>query len=121
MQSYNTAIPGYTFSRLLNGRFARKQEICWQNTCFGDYCSSTLTCRLLLQASVLWLSIVTFNNDAKSPPKGILREFDVSRIAQVGGLPHLETFTCQNLIPAERVTRSGTPGNPPWGVIPPIM
>ena len=35
---------------------------------------------LLLQPSVLWLSIITFNNDAKPPPKWILREFDVSRI-----------------------------------------
>ena len=46
---------------------------------------------LLLQPSVLWLSIVTFNNDAKPPPKWILREFDVSRIRpRPGGLPHLE-------------------------------
>ena len=69
---------------------------------------------LLLQPSVLWLSIVTFNNDAKPPPKWILREFDVSRIRpRLGGLPHLETFTWQNLTPAERVTRSGRPGNLP--------
>ena len=66
---------------------------------------------LLLQPSVLWLSIVTFNNDSKPPPKWISREFDVSRIRPLlGGLPHLETFTRQNLIPAERVTRSGSPG-----------
>ena len=46
---------------------------------------------LLLQPSVLWLSIVSFNNDAKLPPKSILREFDVSRIGhRLGGLPHLE-------------------------------
>ena len=46
---------------------------------------------LLLQPSVLWLSIVSFNNDAKPPPKWILREFDVSRIGpRLGGLPHLE-------------------------------
>ena len=32
---------------------------------------------LLLQPSVLWLSIVSFNNDAKPPTKWILREFDV--------------------------------------------
>ena len=32
---------------------------------------------LLLQLSVQWLSIVTFNNDAKPPPKWFLREFDV--------------------------------------------
>ena len=39
---------------------------------------------LLLQPSVLWLSIVSYNNDAK--PK-----FDVSRIGpRLGGLPHLE-------------------------------
>ena len=39
-------------------------------------------------------------------------EFDVSRIRpRPGGLPHLETFTWQNLTPAERVTRSGRPGS----------
>ena len=46
---------------------------------------------LLLQPSVLWLSIVSFNNDSKPPPKWILREFDVSRIGpRLGGLRHLE-------------------------------
>ena len=44
MQSYNRAIPGCTFPRLLNGRWARKQEKCWQTTCFGDQCTSSLTC-----------------------------------------------------------------------------
>ena len=40
-----------------------------------------------------------------------LREFDVSQIRPwLGGLPHLETFTWQNLTPAEMVTRSGRPG-----------
>ena len=34
---------------------------------------------LLLQPSVPWLSIATFNNDVKPPPKWILREFDVFR------------------------------------------
>ena len=39
----------------------------------------------------------------------------VSRIRpRLGGLPHLETFTWQNLTPAARVTRSGRPGYPPW-------
>ena len=46
---------------------------------------------LLLQPSVLWLSIVTFNNDAKPPSKWFLCEFDVSRIRpRLVGLPHLE-------------------------------
>ena len=46
---------------------------------------------LLLQPSVLWLSIVSFNNYAKPPPKWILREFDVSRIGpRLDGFPHLE-------------------------------
>ena len=47
---------------------------------------------LLLQPPVLWLSIVTFNNDAKLPPKWILREFSIA-----------------NPTPAKRVT-------PPWNV-----
>ena len=33
---------------------------------------------LLLQPSVLWLSIVTFNNDGKLPLKWILREFSIA-------------------------------------------
>ena len=46
---------------------------------------------LLLQPSVQWLSIVNFNNDAKPPPKWILREFDVSRIRPVqAGYPTLK-------------------------------
>ena len=48
---------------------------------------------LLLQPSVIWLSIATFNNDAKPQPKLILREFDVFRIRpRLGGLPLLETL-----------------------------
>ena len=47
---------------------------------------------LLLQAPVLWLSIVTFNNDAKLPPKWILCELSTA-----------------NPTPARRVT-------PPWNV-----
>ena len=62
------------------------------------------------------------NNDAKPPPKWILLKFDVFRIRpRLGGLPHLETFTWQNLTPAERVTRSGRPGYPPRRITPPIM
>ena len=33
---------------------------------------------LLLQPPVLWLSIVTFNNDAKLPPEWILRELNTA-------------------------------------------
>ena len=77
---------------------------------------------LLLKPLVQWLPIVNFNNNAKPPPKRILREFDVPQIRpRPGGLPHLETFTWQNLTPAERVTRSGRLGYPPWRVTPPIM
>ena len=36
MQSYNPAILGYTFSRLLNGHLAYKQEKCWQTTLVID-------------------------------------------------------------------------------------
>ena len=46
---------------------------------------------LLLQPSVLLLSIVSFNNDVKPPPKWIFREFDVSRIRPwLRGLPDLQ-------------------------------
>ena len=72
---------------------------------------------LLLQPSVLWLSTVIFNNDAKPTPKWFLLEFDVSRNRpRLGGLPHLEMFTWQNFTPAERVNRSSRPGYPPWRV-----
>ena len=44
--------------------------------------------------------LVTFN-EAKPPPKPVscsVNEFDVARIRpQLGGLPHFETFTLQNL------------------------
>ena len=72
---------------------------------------------LLLQPSVLWLSIVTINNDAKPPPKWILREFDVSRIRpRPGGLPHLETFTWQNLTPVWRTGQPTLAGHPTYHV-----
>ena len=51
---------------------------------------------LLLQPSVLWLSIVNFNDDAKPPPKWILGEFDVSRIRpRPGGYPTLKRLHCE--------------------------
>ena len=68
---------------------------------------------LLLQPSVLRLSVVTFNDDAKSPPKWILHEFDVALIRSRLGR-HLEMFTWQNWprlrgLPgvADRATRIG--------------
>ena len=93
MQSYNPAITGYNFSKLLNGHKARKHAkilaynvFCWLMLLYTHLL-------LLLHASVLWLSIaVTFNNDAKLPPKWILREFSIV-----------------NPTPARRVT-------PPWDV-----
>ena len=93
MQSYNPAIPGCTFSRLLNGRYARKQQNAEKPRVLAINALQPAYLLLLLQPSVLWLSIFTFNNDAKPPPKWFLREFDVSRNrSRLGGLPHLETF-----------------------------
>ena len=40
---------------------------------------------------------------------------------QLGGLPHLDTFTWQIVTPADRATLSGRPGNPLRRVTPPIM
>ena len=63
-------------------------------------------------------TIVNSNNDAKV----CFARIGLLRIRpRPGGLPHLEMFTWQNLTPAERVTRSGRPGYPPWRVTPPIM
>ena len=90
MQPYNPAIPGYTFSRLLNGRQVRKQENAGKPRFL--VINALLHSLLLLQPSALWLSIVTFNNDAKPPPKWILSEFSIA-----------------NPTPARRVT-------PPWNV-----
>ena len=65
---------------------------------------------LLLQPSVLWLSIVTFNKMQRNRQN----VFDVSRIrSRLGGLPHLEKFTWKHFTPAKRVTRSGRLGGPP--------
>ena len=109
MQSYNPAIPGCTLSLLLNGCLARKQE-------------KRLAKHLFWRLSAVAFYIVTFNNDARPPPKRIVRDYDVLRIrARLGGLPHLEMFTWQNVTLAGRVTRSGRPGYPPWRVTPPIM
>ena len=53
---------------------------------------------LLLHPSVLRLSIVTFNNDAKSLPKYILRKYDVSRIRpRLGVSPHLSCNSSKRL------------------------
>ena len=70
----------------------------------------------LADALAATFSAVAFycNDDAKPPPRQILREFDVSRIGpRLGGLPHFETFTWQSFTPAERVTRSGRRTNRP--------
>ena len=40
---------------------------------------------------------------------------------QLGGLPHLETFTWQIVTSADRVTLPSRPGNLPGWVTPPIM
>ena len=92
MQSYNPAIPLYTVSRLLNvvskhvnKKNAGKPLFLWLMLFYTQLL-------LLLQASVLWHSIVTFNNDAKPPPKWIYRQFSVA-----------------NPAPAKQVT-------PPWHV-----
>ena len=69
----------------VNKKNAGKPSFCWLMLFYTDL-------MLLLQPSVLWLSIVTFNNDAKLPPKWILREISIARPT-----------------PARRVT-------PPWNV-----
>ena len=86
-----SAIPEYTLqdywmaAKHLNKKNAGKPSFWWLMLFYTDLL-------LLLQPSVLWLSIVTFNNDAKLRPKWILREFSIA-----------------NPTPSRRVT-------PPWNV-----
>ena len=64
---------------------------------------------LLLQLSILSLSIVTLNNHSGPLRKRIFRQYHLSPIrSRLHGLPHLENFTGQNFTHAERVTPSGT-------------
>ena len=67
MQSYNPPILGYTFwmvAKHVNKKNAVKPRFLWLMLFYTHLL-------LLLQASVLWHSIVTFDNDAKPPPKWI--------------------------------------------------
>ena len=45
---------------------------------------------LLLQPPMLWLSIVTFNNDTKLPPKWILRELSTANPTPTRRVIHLK-------------------------------
>ena len=83
-------------------------------------CSSILNCCPCCNLQCCGFLSLPFNN-AKSPPKWILREFNVSRIrSRLGGLPHREAFTWQKIWPrlkglpglADRATRLG--GSPYW-------
>ena len=59
--------PGMHFLKTGAGKHVNNKELAnhvfWRFMLFYTYLL------LLLQASVLWLSIITFNNDAKQPPK----------------------------------------------------
>ena len=91
MQSYSPAIRGalsqdyWMVAKHVNKKNAGNRVFWWLMLFYTRLL-------LLLQAPVLWFSIVTFNNDAKLPTKWILREFNIA-----------------NPTPARRVT-------PPWNV-----
>ena len=77
MQSYNPAIRGalsqdyWMVAKHVNKKNAGNHVFWWLMLFYTRLL-------LLLQAPVLWLSIVTFNNDAKLPTKWILREFNIA-------------------------------------------
>ena len=90
MPSSSPANPGCTFSRLLNGRYISHVKKKNAGKLLVLAINALLThLLLLLQPLVLWLSIITFYNDAKPPPKWI--------------------WCITNPTPARRVT-------PPWNV-----
>ena len=73
MQSYNPAIPGCTFSRLLNGRYARKQQNAEKPRVLAINALQPAYLLLLLQPSGLWLSLVTFNKATAKAAERITR------------------------------------------------
>ena len=91
MQSYNPAIPG----KHVNKKKAGKPHVLAISALPSSLAALAAT------FSAVAFYIVTINNDAKPPPKPVVREYDVLRIRpRPGGLPHLEMFTWQNLTPA---------------------
>ena len=108
---------------LLNKHFARKNYVL---IFYLVWISLNMSISVVVLHEHAWNKCITMSprwgNHAKPPPKFILRNLNISLIPpRLGGLPHLETFTWQNLTLAERVTWSGRPGYPPWRVTPPIM
>ena len=65
-----------------------------------------------------WGTTGRWGNMLRLGKKITLLYMQISYKGRLGGLPHLETFTWQNLTPSERVTRSGRPRYPPWQVTP---
>ena len=122
MQSYNPATQEYTLqgyrmvAKHVNKKYAGKPSFWWLMLLYTDLL-------LLLPPSVLCLSIVTFDNDAKLRPKWILREISSANPTPARRVnPPWNVITWrQNLTPAKRVAPSDRPGYPPWRVTPPIM
>ena len=98
------AIPGCTFSRLLNGRWVRALGI-----------NARLHSLVALAATFSAVALIMMQSHRQSEFCAKLNPTPAS------GVTPPWTFTWQNLTPAERVTRSGRPGYPPWWVTPPIM
>ena len=85
-----------------------------RTTHFGGQCSFPFIICSRCNISVLSLFTVTFDEF------GALANVTWTR-PRLGVLPHLESFTWQNVTPADRVTLPGRLGNPPRRVTPPIM
>ena len=71
-------------------------------------CAFSLSFLLMQSSQLLWFEFGALAHVTRTRP-------------QLGRLPHLETFTCQNVTLVDRVTLPGRLGNPPRGVTPPIM
>ena len=85
--------PGCTFSQLLNGHLARKEEKMLANHAFWQLMVSythLLPCSKLQWCGLLLLPLINYN---AAKPRWILCEFDESQTqARLDGLPHLETL-----------------------------
>ena len=98
MQSYNPAIPG----KHVNKKKAGKPHVLAISALPSSLAALAAT------FSAVAFYIVTINNDAKPPPKPIVREYDVSRIRpRPGGLPQLENVYMAKFDPGWDIARLG--------------
>ena len=99
-------------AKIFPAKIYSRVNILWQKFAAQKYCIKGLFIWR-------WGTPGRWGNTLRLGKKITLLYMQISYKGRLGGLPHLEMFTWQNLTLSERVTRSGRPGYPPWQVTPP--